>query len=273
MLEVVLPAFVGGGRGHGALPFAGELPGFLEYLEGERGLRLASIAGYRHHLSRVEAYLARIGVRRLSELSPAILSAFIAERSGSGLAKVSLCECCAVLRVFLRYAHREEVIASDLSGAIDGPQVYRLSSIPRSISWEEVGRVLAGVDRRTPCGKRDGAILMLLVTYGLRSREVAALTLDDINWRRERLACRSARPGTRPRSGCRRRLGRRWWTICATGARRARSGACSSARSRRCWAKLKSGMVAQFNVGIGGLGTKEEVTPAGCAGRTAKALQ
>ena len=47
--------------------------------------------------------------------------------------------------------------------------------------------MLAGVDRRTPCGKRDWAILMLLVTYGLRSREVAALTLDDIDWRRERL--------------------------------------------------------------------------------------
>ena len=51
---------------------------------------------------------------------------------------------------------------------IERPQVYRLSSIPRSISWEEVGPVLAGVDRRTPCGKRDWAILLLLVTYGLR---------------------------------------------------------------------------------------------------------
>ena len=42
-------------------------------------------------------------------------------------------------------------------------------------------------DRRSPCGKRDWAILMLLVTYGLRGREVAALTLDDIDWKRERL--------------------------------------------------------------------------------------
>ena len=139
MLEVVLPGFVGGGRGRHPLPFAAELPGFFEYLEGERGLRPASIAGYRHHVSRLEAYLARIGVSLLSELSPAILSAFIAERAGSGLAKVSLCECCAALRGFLRYAHRERLIAIDLSGAIDGPQVYRLSSIPRSISWGRSG--------------------------------------------------------------------------------------------------------------------------------------
>jgi integrase/recombinase XerD len=115
-----------------------------------------------------------------------------------GLGKVTTRDGCGVLRVFLRYAHREGAVASDLSGTLDRPQFYRLSSIPRSITWEEVGRVLAGVDRRTPCGKRDWAILMLLITYGLRSREVAALTLDDIDWKRERLAVpeRKARHST-----------------------------------------------------------------------------
>jgi integrase/recombinase XerD len=67
------------------------------------------------------------------------------------------------------------------------PQVYRLSNIPRSICWEDVNRVLASVDRRTEAGRRDHAILLLLVTYGLRGREVAALTLDDIDWKNDRL--------------------------------------------------------------------------------------
>ena len=134
-------------------------------------------------------------VARLSELSPAILSAFMAERAGAGLAKTSLRDCCGVLRVFLRYAHREGAITSDLSGVMEWPQAYRLSSIPRSITWEEVGLVLAGVDRRSPAGKRDWAILLLLVTYGLRGREVAALTLDDIDWKRERLAVPERKAG------------------------------------------------------------------------------
>jgi len=47
--------------------------------------------------------------------------------------------------------------------------------------------MLECVDRRTGVGKRDYAILLLLVTYGLRAREVSALTLDDIDWERERL--------------------------------------------------------------------------------------
>lgn len=65
--------------------------------------------------------------------------------------------------------------------------MYRLADIPRSVSWDEVRRVLESVERRTACGKRDYAILLLHVTYGLRAREVAALTLDDIDWRRDRL--------------------------------------------------------------------------------------
>ena len=66
---------------------------------------------------------------------------------------------------------------------------------PRSISWDDVNRVLASVDRRTAAGRRDYAILLLLVTYGLRGREIAALTLDDIDWKRERLAVPERKAG------------------------------------------------------------------------------
>ena len=195
MLSVVLPGFEPTGRRHHPQPFADTVPGFFDYLGEERGLRPASIYQYRHHLDRFEAYLARIGVRSLGELSPPILSAYIVERAGAGLAKSTVRDSAGVLRVFLRYAHREGVLASDLSGAVGWPQIYRLSAIPRSISWDDVNRVLASVDRRTAAGRRDYAILLLLVTYGLRGREVAALTLDDIDWKRERLAVPERKAG------------------------------------------------------------------------------
>lgn len=187
-LEHVVPAFTGRGRPHRSIPFASILPGFFDSLVSERGLRQASIRQYQHHLVRFETYLHRVGIHDLRELSTAVLSAFVAERSAVGLAKSTVRDCCGVLRVFLRYAHREGVVGTDLSQTIEWPQVYRLSHVPRSISWEDVARVLAAVDRRTPCGRRDYTILLLLVTYGLRSREVAGMTLDHVDWRRERLA-------------------------------------------------------------------------------------
>lgn len=195
MLSVVLDDFEPTGRRHYPQPFADAVPGFFEYLVDERGLRPDSVLSYRHHLDRFEVYLARIGVERIEELSPAILSAFVVERAAAGLAKTTVREGSGVLRVFLRYAHREGVLACDVSDSVGWPQAYRLSSIPRSISWDEVNRVLAGVDRRTACGRRDYAILLLLVTYGLRGREVAALTLDDIDWKRERLAIPERKAG------------------------------------------------------------------------------
>jgi len=195
MLSVVLPGFEPAGRRHHAQPFAEVVPGFFDYLVEERGLRPASVLGYHHHLDRFEAYLRRIGVESIQDLSPAILSAFVVERAGSGLAKSTVRGSAGVLRVFLRYAHRQGVLAGDLSAAVGWPQVYRLSNIPRSISWADVNRVLTCVERRTEAGRRDYAILLLLVTYGLRGREVAALTLDDIDWKRERLAVPERKAG------------------------------------------------------------------------------
>jgi integrase len=83
--------------------------------------------------------------------------------------------------------YREKILIKDFSSVIEHPQTYHLSTVPRSITWDEVRRMLDAIDKRSVRGKRDHAILLLLVTYGLRAREVAALTLDDIDWRNERL--------------------------------------------------------------------------------------
>lgn len=194
MLSVVLPGFGGAGRRRRELPFDEAVPGFFEYLVVERGLRRSAVRSYHHYLDRFEAYLSRVGAS-VAELSPALLSSYVTERASSGLAKTTVRSDCGVLRVFLRYAHRQGVLGRDLSGTVEWPQAYRLATLPRSITWAEVERVLAGVDRRTPCGKRDYAILLLLVVYGLRGHEVAALTLDDIDWRRERLAVPERKAG------------------------------------------------------------------------------
>jgi integrase/recombinase XerD len=186
MLRLVLQGYTGSGRSHRVAPFCDQAPALFSHLREERGLREQSIRLYEHHLRRFEDYLARIGLRDLKDLSPPVLSAFIIERS-SLLSESVHVGLCVSLRVFLRYLFRERLLPQDLSRCVESPQSYRLAHIPRSISWEEVGRTLQTVDRRTPTGKRDYAVLLLLVTYGLRATEVAKLTLEDIDWKRDRL--------------------------------------------------------------------------------------
>jgi site-specific recombinase XerD len=187
MIHIVVPEFSGLRRSRWARPpFEGRAGRFFDYLVEERGLRAPSVRQYKQHLGPFEAYLDRIGCPDLAAISPPILGAFVAE-SASYLGPTGVRDRCGVLRVFLRYLRRERLIEKELSDCVEKSRSYRLATLPRSIAWDEVGRMFEAVDRRTVAGKRDYAILMLLVTYGLRAREVAALTLDDIDWKRDRL--------------------------------------------------------------------------------------
>lgn len=195
MLRLVVPGYVGPGRLHKPdNPFERQAPRFLTYLAEEKGLRPRSIWQYQFHLRQFAAYLKRVGIDDLAKLSPTVLSGFIADY-GPRIAWATLRNACGTLRVFLRYLHREGVLAKDLSPLLEFPQSYRHAQVPRSISWEQVEQVLSGVDKRSASGKRDYAMLLLLATYGLRACEVAALTLDDLDWRNERLKVRDRKAG------------------------------------------------------------------------------
>jgi integrase/recombinase XerD len=185
MLELALHGSVEPHRPHKPFPFEAEVPGFAGYLRDERGLKPASIRQYVHYLNGLQAFIERAHAS-VASLSPALLAAFIVEHC-PGLSRSSRRDLCGTLRVFLRYCHRERFIGRDLSVAVQAPKTYRLANLPRSITWDDVRRMLDCVDRRAAVGRRDYAMLLLLVTYGLRAHEVAGLMLDDIDWQHERL--------------------------------------------------------------------------------------
>lgn len=184
LLRLLIPGYVGS-KGRVAWPFQAEAPGFLDYLRQERGLRPETLQRYAHYLRGFEAYLQRSGIDNLAALSPAVVTAFLIQRARQ-LAPGGLTACGGIVRVFLRFLHRQGIVAKDLSRAVPRGRTYRHTAIPRAIPWNEVERVLASIDRRSPLGKRDYAMLMLLATYGLRAQEVAALEFSAIDWSRSR---------------------------------------------------------------------------------------
>jgi integrase/recombinase XerD len=187
-LRLVIPGFVGTTTRR-PVPFQKTAPDFFEYLRQERGLRPATLYQYVYHLRVFEAYLRRLGIGAVGEISPALLTTFLMEPGlqGKPLGPGGMQGRSGTLRVFLCYLHRQQLIATDLSRAVPRRRGYRQATLPRAITRSEVEQVLAVVDRRTPIGKRDYAILLLLATYGLRAREVAALRLDDVDWHRAQI--------------------------------------------------------------------------------------
>lgn len=185
MLRLARDGRVMSNRPRRPFPLESAVPGFQEFLRDERGLMESTIYGYRHHLHDFGEYLQKAGITSFGELSPALVSSFIVD-CAPGKAPYTRRDVCGHLKVLLKFCHRQGITDRDLSGAVGMPQVHRLADVPRSITWDEVRRVLDAVDRRTIRGRRDYAILLLLVTYGLRAHEVAKLTLEDIDWKRER---------------------------------------------------------------------------------------
>jgi len=118
----------------------------------------------------------------LGRLAAADVSSFLArecpKRSVSG-ARDLVC----ALRSYLRYLHLAGLIAAPLVWAVPSVADLRDRSLPRGLDPAAVRRLLASCDRRRLGGRRDYAILLLLSRLGLRAGEVAAIRLDDIDWR------------------------------------------------------------------------------------------
>lgn len=86
------------------------------------------------------------------------------------------------LRSLLRFLLLAGETAVPLVHAVPSAPRWRQTSLPQGLERGEIAVVLGTCDRRTTIGRRDYAALLLMVRLGLRAGEVAALTLDDIDW-------------------------------------------------------------------------------------------
>lgn len=156
------------------------LGSFERYLLDERGLATGTVCGYVAHARRFLNGLSGTEVDGLAagEVTAAVLRQV--DRGGSVSAAQNFV---AGLRAFLRYCFLEGLLRTDLSGAALAVTGRRRSPLPRGISRAQARALLACCDRRTALGRRDYAIILILLRLGLRRSEVAAVTLDDLGWR------------------------------------------------------------------------------------------
>ena len=156
---------------------------YSAYLVDRRGLARSTVRNY--------VWVARVflawretttGALELERLDAAAVSEFVLEqasRSCVGTAKCTVTR----LRVLLRFLHLEGEIELALADAVPSVAGWRLAGLIKALDTRSVARLLASCDRRTRVGRRDFAIVVLLVRLGLRAGEVAALELGDVDWR------------------------------------------------------------------------------------------
>jgi site-specific recombinase XerD len=69
-----------------------------------------------------------------------------------------------------------------LLGVLCYPANWQQATLPKTLTDEEVERLLGSLDSQSPSMRRNAAIVRCGVDLGLRSGEIAALSLDDIDW-------------------------------------------------------------------------------------------
>ena len=99
------------------------------------------------------------------------------------------------LRCFLSYCANHGHIKSDFSGLVPHIRQYRHASLPRGIDDSALERVLAAIDKQTPNGARDYAIVLVLMGYGVRAISACRLLLDDIDWKQAKIRFRAQKGG------------------------------------------------------------------------------
>jgi len=163
-------------------PATAVLERYRNYLLSERGVAPQGVIRYER--------AARLFIRSVAvgdevdwpSVSAGDVSRFVVKECSSrgGSAARNLA---AALRSFLRFAHVDGWTPLGLAAAVPPVPGWRVRSLPVGLAPDQVRRLLDSCDSRREAGRRDLAILTMLVRLGLRAGEVARMRLEDIDWR------------------------------------------------------------------------------------------
>jgi len=154
---------------------------FAEFLCNVRGLAEKTIGVYRRFAGLFLSSQLGDGMD-VRVLTARQVNSFVlaqAGRRGSG----SLNNVVTALRALLRFCYLRGYTTTPLEAAAPRTVGWRDLGPSRGLGPGQVERLLASCDRRTSIGRRDFAILTVLARLGLRANEVAALRVDDLDWR------------------------------------------------------------------------------------------
>ncbi|MBI3265193.1 MAG: site-specific integrase, partial [Acidobacteria bacterium] len=165
---------------------------YEQHLRAERGLAPATVTNYSEVLRWFLTDRFGDGPLDLRALDVSTITTFVirhAHTMSPGRAKGMV----SALRSICHFLLQRGAIDRDLAAGVPRMPDWRLATIPKYLSPEEVARLLQACDCQAAVGRRDHAILLLLARLGLRAGEILALELDDLQWRAGEILVRSSK--------------------------------------------------------------------------------
>jgi len=151
---------------------------FCDALWLQEGLSANTLEAYRHDLEGLDRWVTQRGIA-LDSATRADLLDYLSSSVRQGARPRTTARLLSSLRRFYGYLVREEIIKTDPTALIDSPKLGR--PLPKSLTEEQVEKLLESPDVTKPLGLRDRAMLETLYATGLRVSELVGLTLSQVS--------------------------------------------------------------------------------------------
>jgi integrase len=169
------------------------LRAYTTFLDEHRGLAARTLHKRTWQLGQMAEAWGYAGVRALPDLRASHIQQFLLKLDH--LKTATRRTYGVTLRSFLRWAYQEGQLPMDLRAAVTTGRHMRQAQVRDVMSTEDIDRLLASVDQSRAVGRRDYAVLLLAIRYGMRPSDIRQLRLDDVQWRRRLIAIRQAKTG------------------------------------------------------------------------------
>jgi len=160
------------------MEITGTIASFLTHVRVEKGLSVNTVAAYRRDLAKFDSY-AKKKKLALEDVRRDDLVDFLSSLFRQNLESRTVARHLVTLRNFFRYAQTHELITADPALNLESPKVRR--TLPGYLRLEEIEKLLAQPNDKTPIGLRDHAMLDVLYSTGLRVSELVSLRVMDID--------------------------------------------------------------------------------------------
>lgn len=138
-------------------------------------------------------YLAAQGMDDFTEVTLDTVNAYIRTLADFSYKTVEQHICS--LRAFFRFLYQEGTVPDDLTAKMPMVKARKQTAIPSVWTHEELKQLIGAIDRGSPKGRRDYAIILIACRLGLRCTDIKNLCFENFNWTEKKLCFTQSKTG------------------------------------------------------------------------------
>ena len=138
-------------------------------------------------------YLAAQGMNDFTAVTLDTVNAYIRTLAGFSYKTVEQHICS--LRAFFRFLYQEGIMPDDFAAKMPMVKARKQTAIPSVWTHEELKQLVGAIDRGSPKGRRDYAIILIACRLGLRCTDIKNLCFENFNWTEKKICFTQSKTG------------------------------------------------------------------------------